>query len=220
MAGCKAQALATGRAVGPPGPRLRADRHERDIFPLPVPPVTEKPEQRFSRRSQQRISRKCRRSEEVAETVCCLNYLHGIPFDSSNHFCLPDGMQSEVLERVDRRVVQARILEADHVHYGGEAALRELLQGRGEYQIAGNNSLASFKSSLVSLPDSLEGCPSILRQLAGAEAQYLKCPERMLRSLEELRDFLEASEPYMDPIWRFNRRAYLSFVRRLHKLGF
>ena len=129
-------------------------------------------------------------------------------------------MQSEVLERVDRLVVQAGVLEADHVHCGGEAALRELLQGRGEYQLAGNNSLASFKSSLVSLPDSLEGCPNISQQLVGAEAQYLKCPERMLRSLVELRDFPEAPEPYMDPILRFNRRAYLSFGRRLHKLGF
>ena len=42
----------------------------------------------------------------------------------------------------------------------------------------------------------------------------------MLRSQEELRDFPEAAEPYMDPILRFNRRAYLSFLRRLYKLCF
>ena len=94
-------------------------KKQRDIFPLPgVPEVRQL--HRLSRRSQQRFDRKRRIYADVQQAVEGLNWTD------------PDPMQQEVLERI-MHLSRVAGFKGSVPSLQPEAALRELLHGREEY---------------------------------------------------------------------------------------
>lgn len=195
--------------------RLDPSREMRDLFPLPCPPKVCQ-EHRLSRRSQQRFDRKQKILADVQSAVNGLNWMHGFSptfkFDSA-----PDPMQKQVLERM---VHLSRV--AAHQGSGPawkpEAALRELLRGKSEYESPGMPiSLARFDIERISLPTSLEGVPHVLDVLPEEAHHFLKSPEHMLRSEPPTEELIT---PYWDPILRNSKAAYKSLIKKLHAIGY
>ena len=129
-------------------------------------------------------------------------------------------MQREVIDRLAFLSSEAGRLDADHTFTSEEAALGELLQGRSEYHLDCNTTLASFSMERVSVPDSLVDCPCITSQLNEADLVYLKEPERMLHSQSELEEMSDPVTSCMDPTLKHNKRAYHKFIKKLHDIGF
>ena len=195
--------------------RLDPSRKERDIFPLPCPPKARQ-EHGLSRRSQQRFDRKRHILADIQGAVKGLNSMNGFSPDTEFDFA-PDPMQNEVLERM---VHLSRVA----AHKGTlpalqpEAALRELLRGRSEYESPNLPiSLARFNLERISLPDSLDNVPNVVDILPEEARQYLKSPEQMVRGLQE---GVEPITPYWDPTLKSNTGCYRALLRRLRKIGY
>lgn len=109
----------------------------------------------------------------------------------------PDPMQTEVLERM---VHLSRIsaFKGKSITCSSEAALRELLRGRSEYDSSHLPiSLARFKLERISMPESLDNVPNVEDILPVEARRYLESPEQMVRGLDEGEELIT---PYWDPI--------------------
>ena len=111
---------------------------------------------------------------------------------------------------------------------GEEAALKQLLRGRGgDYEGGADpsqGSLASFYIHGLSVPDTTAGAPMARDLLHGdpTNQQFLDEPQRLMRDegdVEQMiRDFGDIT-PYVDPILKSSRRHYLAFCKRMLKAG-
>ncbi|CAJ1441652.1 unnamed protein product [Effrenium voratum] len=138
-------------------------------------------EGRLSRRSQQRFCRKARMQDDIRETVKALNWMNG--FSPSLEFeGQPDDMQTQVLGRAVHLTKLAWGPGTLPTVPPEEAALRELLKGRSEYEDSSLPvTLARFEIERISLPETLEGVPDVAALLPAEARQYLESPELMVR---------------------------------------
>ena len=187
---------------------------KRDLFPLPVPSLHSR-WHGASRRSQQRSDRRSRGEETVREAVMALNWLAGYDFLHGTDG-EPDPLQVEVLQRI-------RELSKDAGNIGTlgyvptpEAALRELLKGKSEYnQPEIPVALAPYSLERISLPASLHDLPEAKDLLPKDARRYLLGEELMLREGE----VFESPRPYWDPVLANNKRCYREFIQRLDDIG-
>ena len=187
---------------------------KRDLFPLPVPSLHSR-WHGASRRSQQRSDRRSRGEETVREAVMALNWLAGYDFLHGTDG-EPDPLQVEVLQRI-------RELSKDAGNIGTlgyvptpEAALRELLKGKSEYnQPKIPVALAPYSLERISLPASLHDLPEAKDLLPKDARRYLLGEELMLREGE----VFESPRPYWDPVLANNKRCYREFIQRLDDIG-
>ena len=215
-------------AFGPPCPagdqphqqdrdaRLDPSRRARDCFPLPCPPKVLQ-EGRLSRRSQQRLTRKARAQEDVRETVKALNWMNG--FSPSLEFeGPPDHLQKQVLDRAVHLTEMAWQKGTLPVVPSEEAALAELLKGRGEYEDSSVPvTLARFEIERISLPETLDDVPDVASVLPEEALRYLESPELMIRQ-EVCQD--EPIVPYYDPSLKNSRKNYRLLMQKLHDIGY
>lgn len=191
----------TGYANGPSlspgvGPHLqdRAARLDpsdraRDIFPLPCPPKVCQ-DHYLSRRSQQRFCRKARVLDDSREAVKALNWMNG--FSPTDEFDFqPDDMQKEVVGRIMHLTKLAWEPGTLPIVPGCEAALKELLKGRSEYEDpALPVTLARFELERISMPETLDDVPEVadlLPEEARRTSKLTWKPEALVKkSLDEL----------------------------------
>lgn len=139
-----------------PGAAAWPSRKERILFPLPrfaCPPKL----QGVSRTVQQRRLRIRNQVSNCNEVVDALNWMAGSrPGDLGD---VPSPMQAQAMARVEGLV---RDQKPSGVVAKPEEALRSLLRGGTPYDWKpSNETLASYQSDLVSLPDDVSGCPRL-----------------------------------------------------------
>lgn len=197
------------------GARPDPAKSSRDIFPLSKPPLFKVPPG-FSRRSAQRLSRKAREIETVREAVDGLNWASGHGFLHEDDGTA-DGLQQEVLQRIQCLAKEAGNLGELERLPQPEAALRELLKGKSEYhQPEVPVALAPYNLEHVSLPESLHGLPDAQSLLPPDIRQYLQGCELMLKDGPP-----EAvAPPYWDPVLANNEKHYRQFIQKLNSIGF
>ncbi|CAK0858238.1 unnamed protein product [Prorocentrum cordatum] len=191
--------------------RLAASRCARELFPLPRWRLPELPVAGPIR------SMALRRRERLVfkmgnEAVDALNWLAG--FRNGPTYFDPDPMQLEVLERICEL--------ASRRHPGPDAlseraAVRRLLRGHTPYDGTGClTRVAPFRKGLVSLPETVEGCPPF-EDVAPPEVQrFLKGhPERMLRADSPS----STVTPYFDPALKRSVKTYRQFISDLRRRG-
>ena len=128
----------------------------------------------------------------------------------------PDLLQAEVLQRIHVLATEAGELGSlEHVP-APEAALRELLKGRSDYQQPDIPvALAPYRLERVSLPTSLHGLPQAEELLPDDTRRYLQGEELMLKdgAIED------APRPYWDPVLAKSQKHYKEFIRKLDSIG-
>ena len=195
--------------------RLDPSKKQRDIFPLPgVPEVRQL--HSLSRRSQQRFDRKRHIYADVQQAVEGLNWMNGFSpkFEFSSD---PDPMQQEVLDRI-MHLSRVAGFKGSVPSLQPEAALRELLHGREEYDASSVPiSLARFDIERISLPSSLDGVPDVMDIIPEEARQFLKSPEQMVR---EDTSNIDLVTPYWDPLLKNNRGCYKALMKKLHDIGY
>lgn len=139
-----------------PGAAAWPSQKERILFPLPrfaCPPKL----QGVSRAVQQRRLRIRNQVSNCNEVVDALNWMAGSrPGDLGD---VPSPMQAQAMARVEGLV---RDQKPSGVVAKPEEALRSLLRGGTPYDWKpSNETLASYQSDLVSLPDDVNGCPRL-----------------------------------------------------------
>ena len=181
------------------------------IFPLPVP---EAEGSRYcrSRRSQQRWGR--HKSYELREMVLALSWMHTGDFNARAE--RPEHpLQTRVLDRLRRLVLDGGELGSLDRPPGDEAALKELLKGRSEYSSDCPTTLAPHKLDLISLPTSLADSPEAVSLLTGDDRLFLEEQERMILPNNQPDP---SFRPYWGPALRSSARSYRKFVQRLHDI--
>ncbi|CAK0893340.1 unnamed protein product, partial [Prorocentrum cordatum] len=191
--------------------RLAASRSARELFPLPRWRLPELPVADSVR------SRARRRRERLVfkmgnEAVDALNWLAGCRGGPA--YFDPDPMQFEVLER---------ICELASRRYPGpdapseRAAVRRLLRGHTPYDGAGClTRVAPFRKGLVSLPETVEGCPPFEGAAPPEVQRFLKeHPERMLRADSPS----STVAPYIDPALKRSAKTYRQFISDLLEIA-
>lgn len=187
----------------------------RRLFPLPkfaCPPA----KWGVSRTVSKRRSGIQRMTENVNQVIDSLNWMAGckdaspIPLSS---------MQEDVLARLEGLVFDQK--PSANVP-SNEEALRELLKGGTPYDFGSSQeTLASYQSELVSVPDSVKHCPRLEDVLPPDDLRYLEeKSELMLRPKEKVDECREDRVPYWDPKLRFNKKEYNKLVQRLHEIGY
>ena len=176
--------LQLGPGLGRPLPQP----HARDLFPLPHLSVPD-PVRGIGRRAAQRLQRKRKVALTANEGIDTLNWLNGKIFDDALPLGgrPPDSLQQEVLDRVVGLAESARDLGKASVIPTAEAALAALLRGRSDYKAdSANAALAPYNLELISLPEWLEGAPSIESLLGKDDRRYLEDEERMLKDKQDV----------------------------------
>ena len=187
----------------------------RKLFPLPkfaCPPA----KWGVSRTVSKRRSRIQRMTENVNQVIDSLNWMAGCK-DSSP---IPlSSMQEDVLARLEGLVFDQK--PSANVP-NNEEALRELLKGGTPYDFGSSHeTLASYQSELVSIPDSVIHCPRLEDVLPPDDLRYLEeKSELMLGPIENADEGRSAVVPYWDPKLRFNKKEYNKLVQRLHEIGY
>eukprot|EP00434_Breviolum_minutum_P037676 symbB.v1.2.033418.t1/scaffold4147.1/size43859/1 len=170
----------------------------------------------LSRRSQQRFDRKRHIYADVQQAVEGLNWMNGFSpkFEFSSD---PDPMQQEVLDRI-MHLSRVAGFKGSVPSLQPEAALRELLHGREEYDASSVPiSLARFDIERISLPSSLDGVPDVMDIIPEEARQFLKSPEQMVR---EDTSNIDLVTPYWDPLLKNNRGCYKALMKKLHDIGY
>ncbi|CAE7458265.1 SLC34A1 [Symbiodinium microadriaticum] len=196
-----------------PGAAAWPSQKERILFPLPrfaCPPKL----QGVSRTVQQRRLRIRNQVSNCNEVVDALNWMAGSrPGDLGD---VPSPMQAQAMARVEGLV---RDQKPSGVVAKPEEALRSLLRGGTPYDWKpSNETLASYQSDLVSLPDDVSGCPRLGDVLPPDDCRYLEEQSELMLSQSVCAG--EGVEPYWDPSLRFNKKSYNDLVLRLHKIGY
>ena len=185
-----------------------------EVFPLPVPAVEERPRAGMSRGVTQRIMQRRRRSEEVAGAVGALNWLASAEGEPHG---VPSACQLDALRRVESAVETFSSVSVDD----SAETVRALLRHKAGYLDDGQSgsTLRPFKKDLVALPTEAWTAPEATSVLAPPERTLLEgllADQR--RSPEELAAVPDTI-PYMDPVLRHSRSAYIDFVKTLADRG-
>eukprot|EP00435_Cladocopium_sp_Y103_P068349 s90_g31.t1 len=202
-----------GRYQRWPGAAAARSRGRRQLFPLPLFAC---PPRKFgvSRTVAKRRNRICRVVENSNTAIRALNWLAGCRTDDSNQ-C--SGMQQMVLARVDGLVFGQK---PSGVVPSPQEALKALLRGSGPYDWSSpNETLASYRSELVSMPADITGCPFLADVVGESDRLFLKeKSELMMRREEDVS--VDLVVPYWDPILKYNRKEYNALVQRLTSIGY
>ena len=193
-----------------PDPSCRA----RDVFPLPCPPAPYKPEH-VSRRASQKWCRRWQEHETAKDAVNALNWMSGQRFlHGTEGDC--DPLQTEILLRIQSLARDAGNLGSLERVPTPEAALRELLKGKSEYnQPETPVALAPYNLERVSLPESLHDLPEACDLLPDDARRYLLGEELMIREGTPV----ESPRPYWDPVLASSKKHYRLFIQRLNDIG-
>ena len=204
-----------GDGMRQPGSMAFPSRGDRVLFPLPhvaCPPR----KIGASRRVQQRRDRIRKAAENINEAIDSVNWLAGVSTaDVSLSSASP--MQRQSVLRVEGLISSQKPSGSIETC---EAALSELLKGGSPYDLGvAHETLASYRSELVSIPSDISGCPRLNDVLPPDDRQYMEeNSELMLKpGTEEMTDSLV---PYWDPKIKFNQKAYHELVKRLHNIGY
>ena len=196
-----------------PGAPAGHSTKEPQLFPLPrfaCPPRL----QGLSRTVQQRRSRIRKVVSNCNEVVDALNWMAGTC--QADLHVPPSPMQVQALARVEGLVHDQKPSGAVATP---EEALRSLLRGGAPYDWKPSaETLASYRSDLVSVPDDVSGCPQLRDVLPPDDCRYLEEQSELM--LSEIACVEEGFEPYWDPALRFNKKSYNDLVLRLHKIGY
>jgi hypothetical protein len=187
---------------------------------MPMVPVPEASHS-TGRRRQQHHTWAIPLAQNANEALSAINCLWGAS-GPERRVGAANRMQQEAAKRVEGLICDQ---EPSLTPLRPEAALSELLRGRTTYNMgAGQITLAAYQPELLSIPDSLTGCPLITEVVREDARLFLECPaECMILSETE---FLEASgklpdiKPYFDPKLKYNQKEYRRFIRRLRDIGF
>ncbi len=201
--------------VGQPGARALPSVRARRLFPLPVFAFPEK-KFRCSRPVKQRRDRIRRSVENSNEAISALNWMAG--FSEAGDSSKISPMQMQSMLRVDGLV---RSQKPSGCIDGPEAALRLLLRGGTPYDLGtASETLASYRSELVSIPQEVSSCPDLWTVLPGDDRQFLEEESELM--LKSGRSSLEESlpEPYWDPVLKWNTKEYHKLVSKLHSIGY
>ena len=204
-----------GNGMRQPGPVASPSLADRKLFPLPHVACPPK-KGGASRRVQQRRERIRRAAENINEAIDSVNWLAGVPAaDVSLSSASP--MQRQSVLRVEGLVFSQKPSGSIETC---EAALSALLKGGSPYDLGvSHETLASYRSELVSIPSDISGCPKLLDVLPPDDRQYMEeNSELMLKPRAEVEK--ESLVPYWDPKIKFNQKAYHDLVRRLHNIGY
>ena len=197
-----------------PGAAAAASRKERRLFPLPrfqCPPRLPG----ASRVVQQRRARIRKHYDNCNEVVDSLNWMAGGEFGISSP-SRANPMQAQVLARVEGLVFDQKPSGAVTTP---EEALRVLLRGGSPYDWRpSNETVASYQSELVSIPDDVGRCPLLTDVLPPDDSRYLEEQSELMLSRDVVDD--GHLEPYWDPKLRYNKKSYHELVRRLHGINY
>ena len=197
-----------------PGHPAQFSKGGRRLFPLPhFACPSDKTGSRSVKRRRERIQNLYR---DCNVAIDSLNWLadEGAAVGGG----LPSDMQLQAMRRVEGLVfsqVPSGPLPTP------EGSLRAILHGGSPYDFkTDNETLASYQPELVSIPDSIHGCPKLVDILDGNDRLYLEeNSELMLRPAHEVcEDSL--IQPYWDTKLRYNRKCYNQLVGRLADIGF
>ena len=205
-----------GNDMGQPGRPAHMSRGPRSLFPLPFsacPPA----KVGGCRTVQRRRARICKEVENVNEAIWSLNWMAGCNDREAVQHCSP--MQSQVVQRVDGLVHSQKPSGCIPTP---EGALKELLHGASPYDFKPiNETLASYRSELVSLPSDIHGCPNLVDILHDDDRRFLEeKSELMLRPAMTTTELDEVCKVYWDPKLKFNQKAYQGLVKKLHAIGY
>ena len=195
-----------------PGGRVLPDAAERKLFPLPFfASVNEKAG--VSRSVKKRRQRLLRIQDNCNEVVWALNWMAGCKAGTAP---VKSSMHDDVLSRVEGLV---RDQKPSGDILAPEEALRALLHGGSPSDWKPSaETLASYQSDLLSIPEDVSGCPSLSSVLPEKDLIYLEeKSELMLKGQDDVPGTLV--EPFWDPKLKYNMKAYGDLVRRLDKIG-
>ena len=209
---------------GPDRAATEPERSQREIFPLP--PLRQLAGVDTCGSASRLVKRALR---DANACLSALNWLSGCKarspflFATSASTRLPQrlaAIQHEVSARICRLCWERAEVELD---LSPKEALLSLLRGRGLYEsTTAYSTLAAYKSSAVSLPESVKGAAMLLDLLPeGARRFLVGMEEKMLRNNREREELLESCgiQPYSDRRLVGSRREYSRFIRRLRDLG-
>ena len=102
-----------------------------------------------------------------------------------------------------------------------EAALSALLKGGSPYDLGvSHETLASYRSELVSIPSNISGRPKLMDVLPPDDRQYMEENSELMLLLPRTELEVESLVPYWGPEIKFNQKVYPDLVRRLCKIGY
>ena len=160
-------------------------------------------------RLRQRMCRRQCQERDVARCLESLNWLAGRRDRSLEHEGTKPGatqvlLSQEVQARV-RKLVHERCSRTSAIPLP-QAAFRELLGSHSVYGPGENGNLANFSTvELVSLPDSLSGCPRLCDVVPESLRHYLENIQSMIKSKAESENTQPQPAAYWDPVLKRNR---------------
>lgn len=176
---------------GQPGARAFPSARARKLFPLPFFACPEK-KFRCSRPVKQRRERIRRAVENSNEAIGALNWMAG--FSEAGDSTMVSPMQMQSMLRVDGLV---HCQKPSGCIDGPEAALRSLLRGGTPYDLGtASETLASYRSELVSIPQEVHSCPNLYDVLPGDDRQFLEEESELMLKPEGERREECLPEPY------------------------
>lgn len=200
---------------GQPGARAFPSARARKLFPLPFFACPEK-KFRCSRPVKQRRERIRRAVENSNEAIGALNWMAG--FSEAGDSTMVSPMQMQSMLRVDGLV---HCQKPSGCIDGPEAALRSLLRGGTPYDLGtASETLASYRSELVSIPQEVHSCPNLYDVLPGDDRQFLEEESELMLKPEGERREECLPEPYWDPVLKWNTKEYHKLVSRLRSIGY
>ena len=101
-----------------------------------------------------------------------------------------------------------------------QAAFRELLGFHSVYGPDENGNLANFSTvELVSLPDSLSGCPRLCDVVPESLRFYLENIQNTIKNKPDLENMQPPPAAYWDPVLKRNRATIMKLSARLLEMG-
>ena len=199
-----------------PGGAAHYSTKSRSLFPLPYPACSALTTGgcRSVRRRRARIQHL---ESNVKEVIWALNWMAGCDECDVSQPC--SNLQQRVLQRVDGLV---KMQKPSGCIPSPEGALTELLHGASPYDFKPvNESLASYRSELVSVPSDIHGCPDLYDILPCDDRRFLEeKSELMLRPAVSTEELDRVSSVYWDPKLKYNQKAYQDLVRKLNSIGY
>ncbi len=193
------------------------------FLPLPNPPVEQRRQPRLARGVSQRIGRRTRVDEQVADCTRGINWYGG--HGSATGTAEPTEVQSSCVRDL-RRLVSERFEEEQFFKESEVEAVGALLRSRPtSYEDVGGaiGALAPFDLGSLSLPETTVGCPNLVDVLSPEARKFIDgWGSMMLDSLcEQMAADASTSAPrlYMDHILESSRTEYNKFIAAISKVG-
>ena len=181
------------------------------FLPLPIPPVEQKRQPHLARGVSQRIGRRSRLDEQVADCARGINWYGG--HGSATGTAEPTEVQSSCVRDL-RRLVSERFEEEQFFRESEAEAVSALLRSRPtSYEEVGGaiGALAPFDLGSLSLPETTVGCPNLVDVVSQEARKFIDGWESLLLnspSEQMAADASSAPRLYMDPILESSRTEY------------